>query len=57
MARSFDMIAEYPDSVENLVRAFGDEHYWLAWLAAEYGNDATLDSIQVGSDGSVEVAR
>jgi hypothetical protein len=56
MARSFDMIAEYPDSVENLVRAFGDEHYWLAWLAAEYGTDATLDSIQVGSDGSVEVA-
>ena len=36
MARSFDMIAEYPDSGENLVRAFGDEHYWLAWLAAEY---------------------
>jgi Protein of unknown function (DUF2505) len=56
MPRSFDMIAEYPDSVENLIGAFGDERYWLAWLAAEYGTDATLDSIQVGADGSVEVA-
>ncbi|MET0994296.1 MAG: DUF2505 domain-containing protein [Mycobacterium sp.] len=56
MPRSFDMIADYPDSVEDLIGAFGDERYWLAWLAAEYGTDATLDSIQVGADGSVEVA-
>jgi hypothetical protein len=56
MPRSFDMIADYPDSVEDLIGAFGDERYWLAWLAAEYGTDATLDSIQVGADGSVEGA-
>jgi Protein of unknown function (DUF2505) len=39
-----------------MIGAFGDERYWLAWLAAEYGTDATLDSIQVGADGSVEGA-
>jgi hypothetical protein len=56
MARTFDRIADHPDSVEKLLRTFGDEQYWLAWLAAEYGADATLDSIRVGADGSVEVA-
>lgn len=39
-----------------MIGAFGDERYWLAWLAAEYGTDATLDTIQVGADGSVEGA-
>ena len=56
MPRSFDMIADYPDNVENLLRAFGDERYWLAWLDTEYGDGATLDSIRVGADGSIEVA-
>jgi hypothetical protein len=56
MPRSFEMIADYPDNVENLLRAFGDERYWLAWLGTEYGAGATLDSIGVGADGSVEVA-
>jgi len=39
-----------------MIGAFGDERYWLAWLAAEYGAGATLDSIGVGADGGVEVA-
>ncbi|MBV8178432.1 MAG: DUF2505 domain-containing protein [Mycobacterium sp.] len=56
MPRTFDMVADYPDSVEDLLQVFGDERYWLAWLA-EYGpNEATLDSIRVGANGSVEVA-
>ena len=56
MPRTFDRIADHPDSVENLLRAFGDEQYWRAWLTAEYGTDATLDSIRIGPDGSVDVA-
>jgi len=56
MPRSFNMTTDYPDNVDDLIRAFGDERYWLAWLASEYGTDATLDSIQVGADGGVEVA-
>jgi hypothetical protein len=28
MPRTFDKIADHPDSVENLLRAFGDEQYW-----------------------------
>jgi len=24
------MIADYPDHIENLLRAFGDARYWLA---------------------------
>jgi hypothetical protein len=56
MPRTFDMVADYPDSVEDLLQVFGDERYWLAWLAAEYGTDGTLDSIRVGTDGSVDVA-
>jgi hypothetical protein len=56
MPRTFDMVADYPDSVEDLLEVFGDERYWLAWLAAEYGTDGTLDSIRVGADGSVDVA-
>jgi hypothetical protein len=55
MSRSFEMIASYQDDVEQVHRAFGDEQYWLARLADSGADDASLDSIQVGPDGSIEV--
>jgi hypothetical protein len=59
MPRSFDMSADYGGSVEQVHAAFSDEQYWLARLADSGADDATLDSIRVGSpagnDGSVEV--
>jgi hypothetical protein len=56
MSRSFDRVADHPDSVEKVLRALADEQYWLAWLADCGADDATLDSMRVGADGSVEVA-
>ena len=45
MPRSFDMAAEYEGSVEQVHRAFSDEHYWLARLADSGADEATLDSM------------
>ena len=55
MSRSFEMIADYQNDVEQVHRAFGDEQYWLARLADSGADDASLDSIRVGPDGSIEV--
>jgi hypothetical protein len=55
MARSFDMSADYEGSVDQILRAFADEQYWLARLADSGADDATLDSMQVGGDGSIAV--
>jgi hypothetical protein len=55
MSRSFDMSAEYDASVDDVHQAFSDEHYWRARLADSGADIATLDSIQVHPDGSVEV--
>ena len=55
MPRSFDMAAEYEGSVEQVHRAFSDEQYWLARLADSGADDATLDSMEVGDDGSIDV--
>ena len=33
MPRSFDMSTDYAVSVEEVLRAFSDEQYWLARLA------------------------
>jgi hypothetical protein len=56
MPRSFDMSVEYDSSVEQVHRAFSDEHYWLARLADATVGTMLLDSLQVNNDGSVEVA-
>ena len=49
------MSADYEGSVEQVHRAFSDEHYWLARLADSGADDATLDSMTVGADGGVDV--
>lgn len=54
MSRSFDGTAESPASVEQIHAAFGCEDYWQARLAADE-TTATLDSLTVGTDGTVEV--
>jgi hypothetical protein len=59
MPRSFDMSADYGDSVEQVLRAFSRRDYWLARLAGSGADDVTLDSMRVGGrsghDGSIEV--
>jgi hypothetical protein len=55
MPRSFDMSADYGGTVEQVHRAFSDESYWLARLADSGADDATLDSMRVGDDGSIDV--
>ena len=55
MPRSFDMAAEYEGSVEQVHRAFSDEHYWLARLADSGADDYSLDSMVVDDDGGIDV--
>jgi uncharacterized protein DUF2505 len=55
MPRSFDMAAEYEGSVEQVHRAFSDQAYWLERLADSGADQATLDSITVADDGSIDV--
>jgi len=55
MPRSFDMAAEYEATVEQVHRAFSDEQYWLVRLADSGADDATLDSMDIGEDGSIDV--
>ena len=59
MPRSFDMSTDYVVTVEEVLRAFSDEQYWLARLADSGADDTTLDSIQLGGpsgdDGSIDV--
>ena len=59
MPRSFDMSTDYGATVEEVLRAFSEEEYWLARLAGSGADDTTLDSIQVGGpagdDGSIDV--
>jgi Protein of unknown function (DUF2505) len=56
MPRSFDISVDYEGSVEQVHQAFSDEQYWLARLADSGVDAATLDSLQVGADGSVTVS-
>jgi hypothetical protein len=59
MPRSFDMSTDYGVAVEEVLRAFSDEEYWLARLADSGADDTTLDSMQLGgpfgTDGSIDV--
>ena len=54
MPRSFDLSVESSASVEQIHSAFSEEDYWLARLAA-FGGIGTLDSLIIGTDGSVTV--
>jgi Protein of unknown function (DUF2505) len=59
MPRSFAMFTDYGVTVEEVLRAFSDEGYWLARLADSGADDTTLDSMQLGgpsgTDGSIDV--
>lgn len=49
------MAAEYEGSVEQVHQAFTDQTYWLERLADSGADRATLDSMKVGDDGSIDV--
>ena len=53
------MSTDYVVTVEEVLRAFSDEHYWLARLADSGADGTTLDSMQLGGpsgdDGSIDV--
>lgn len=53
MSRSFEVVAESPDSVEQIHAAFSREDYWLARLAGDAS--VTLDSLILDPDGTVAV--
>jgi hypothetical protein len=55
MPRSFDLSADYHGSVDQVHKVFSDEEYWLARLADSGADTATLDSMTVNPDGSVEI--
>jgi hypothetical protein len=59
MPRSFDLSADYENSVEEIHRAFLAEGYWKARLADIPVDEAKLESMRVGgesgNDGTVEV--
>lgn len=59
MPRSFDLSADYENSVEEIHRAFLEEGYWKARLADIPVDEARLESMRLGGesgdDGTVEV--
>ena len=55
MPRSFDLSADYQGTVEQVRAAISAEQYWRARLADSGADIATLDSMTVGSDGTVKV--
>ncbi|MBO0865038.1 MAG: DUF2505 domain-containing protein [Mycobacterium sp.] len=55
MPRSFDMSTDYGATVEEVLQAFSEEDYWLARLADSGADDATLDWMRMGGDGSIDV--
>ncbi|OBI85151.1 DUF2505 domain-containing protein [Mycobacterium sp. 1245805.9] len=58
MPHSFELSAEYEESVEEVHRAFQEEGYWRARLADIPVDEARLESLRVGGesgqDGTVE---
>ena len=55
MPRSFDLSADYDGSVDEVHRAFTDADYWRARLAGSGVDVATLESMRVGDEDTVEV--
>jgi hypothetical protein len=53
MPRSFNVVTDSPNSVDQLHTTFGLEAYWLARLGGDVS--ATLDSLNVEPDGTVAV--
>ena len=59
MPRSFELSADYENSVDQIRGAYCHKEYWLARLADITVDEATLESMRVGGDsgddGTVEV--
>ncbi len=55
MPRSFDVTSETAAGVAAVRKAFRDRAYWLARLAYYGGDSMTLESLDVGDDGTVVV--
>jgi uncharacterized protein DUF2505 len=59
MPHSFELSADYEESVEEVHRAFQEEGYWRARLADIAVDEATMESMRLGGesgdDGTVEV--
>ncbi len=49
------MCTDYAVTVEEVLRAFSEQEYWLARLADSGADDTALDSLQVGDDGGIDV--
>lgn len=56
MPRTFALSAHYPVEVAAVYAAFTDEQYWLARLADSGVDSATLDSMTVDQDGTIQIA-
>lgn len=56
MPRPFDVQTDSPAGVDEIFAAFGDKNYWHARIAEFGGGATTLDTLDVGADGSVAVA-
>jgi len=54
--RSFAVSAESPATVDQAHRAFGNENYWRARLAAFDTGTPTLDSLTTDADGTTTAA-
>jgi len=54
MPRSFDMVADYGASVEQVHGAFCDKDYWLARLAASGVDIYSLDSVVDDGEGGLD---
>ncbi|MCH9735103.1 MAG: DUF2505 domain-containing protein [Actinomycetia bacterium] len=55
MPRSFDVTSETATGAPAVWKAFRDKAYWLARIANYGGDSMTLESLEVGEDGTVRV--
>lgn len=55
MPCSFDVTAEADAGVAEIQKALRDKTYWLARLAKYGGDSMTLESLEVGGDGTIVV--
>ncbi|MEB3984260.1 DUF2505 domain-containing protein [Mycobacterium sp. 663a-19] len=54
MPRSFDISADYERDVEAVLRAYREEDYWLARLAASGVDEARLESLRLGGESGTD---
>ena len=49
------MSTDYSESVKAVLQAFSEEQYWLTRLDDSGADDATLDSMDIADDGTIDV--